>query len=94
MKLQEVYGMRAPVDLEIKFEGLTGSEILIGGKPLEDVERIELVSQWGEQPTLRLRVLVRDKDGKVMVYASAPAHVDLEASFSGILKGKFESWKI
>jgi len=93
MKLEEVYKMRAPVDLEIRFKGLYESEILIGGKPLEDVERVELVGQWGEPPTLRLKIWALDERGKPTVYAGAIAHIDVEAAFSGVLKGKFESWK-
>jgi len=93
MKLEEAYKIPQPWDLEIRFKDLYESQVLISGKPLEDVERIELVSQWGEPPTLRLKILVRDKDGKVTVYASAPARINVEATFSGVLKGKLESWK-
>jgi len=93
MKLEEAYKTPQPWDLEIRFKGLYESEVLINGKPLEDVERIELVSQWGEPPTLHLRMFARDKDGKPVVCANIPARIDAEALFSGVLKGKFESWK-
>jgi len=93
MKLEEAYKTPQPWDLEIRFKGLYESEVLINGKPLEDVERIELVSQWGEPPTLRLKIWALDERGQPTVYAGAIAHIDVEATFSGVLKGNLESWK-
>jgi len=90
MKLEEVYKIQPPADLEIRFQGLYESEILIDGKPLEDVERIELVSQWGKQPTLRLKIWALDEKGKPIIYASAVSHIDVAFSFAGVLKGKLE----
>jgi len=77
MKLEEAYKIQPPADLEIRFQGLYESEVLIDGKPLEDVERIELVSRWGKQPTLRLKIWALDEKGVAF-------------PFSGVLKGKLE----
>jgi len=93
MKLEEAYKIPQPWDLEIRFKGLYESEVLINGKPLEDVEKIELVSQLGESPTLHLEIWALDEKGKPTVYANALARIDVEATFSGVLKGKCESWK-
>ena len=90
MKLQEVYKIQPPADLEIRFQGLYESEVLINGKPLEDVERIELVSQWGKQPALRLKIWALDEKGNPIIYASAVSHIDVAFPFSGVLKGKLE----
>jgi len=90
MKLQEVYEIQAPADLEIRFAGLYESGVLINGESLEDVERIELVSQWGEQPTLRLKIWALDEKGNPIIYASAVSHIDVAFPFSGVLKGKLE----
>jgi len=90
MKLEEVYKIQPPADLEIRFAGLYESEVLINGESLEDVERIELVSQWGEHPTLRLKIWALDEKGNPIIYASAVSHIDAAFPFSGVLKGKLE----
>jgi len=90
MKLEEVYKIQPPADLEIRFAGLYESEVLINGESLEDVERIELVSQWGEHPTLRLKIWTLDEKGNPIIYASAVGHIDVAFPFSGVLKGKLE----
>jgi len=90
MKLEEAYKIQPPADLEIRFRGFYESEVLIDGTPLEDVERIELVSQWGKQPTLCLKIWALDKKGDPIIYASAVSHIDVAFPFSGVLKGKLE----